>query len=74
MMLDDCKDLSGVLTGIADALKPNGRLLLSMNNPYALAARGKVDDYFASGRSPRPSAPTAPRSKSPSTTGPSSSG
>ena len=48
MMLDDCKDLAGVLTGIADALKPNGRLLLSMNNPYALAARGKVDHYFAS--------------------------
>ena len=49
MMLDDCEDLAGVLTGIADALKPNGRLLLSMNNPYALAARGKVVGYFASG-------------------------
>jgi len=49
MMLDDCQDLAGVLCGIADALKPEGRLLLSMNNPYALVARGKVDDYFASG-------------------------
>ena len=49
MMLDDCEDLAGVLCGIADALKPRGRLLLSMNNPYALVARGKVDDYFASG-------------------------
>ena len=49
MMLDDCEDLAGVLGGIADALRPGGRLLLSMNNPYALAARGKVDDYFASG-------------------------
>ncbi|MDE2903591.1 MAG: class I SAM-dependent methyltransferase [Chloroflexota bacterium] len=49
MMLDDCEDLAGVLRGIAGTLKPNGRLLLSMNNPYALAARGKVDDYFASG-------------------------
>lgn len=48
MMLDDCEDLAGVLRGIADALKPNGRLLLSMNNPYAVVARGKVDDYFAS--------------------------
>ncbi len=49
MMLDDCEDLTGVLSGIADALKPEGRLLLSMNNPYALAARGKVKVYFASG-------------------------
>ena len=48
MMLDDCKDLVGVLGGIADALKPGGRLL-SMNNPYAIVTRGKVDDYFASG-------------------------
>ena len=49
MMLDDCQDLAGVLTTIADALKPNGRLLLSLNNPYALVTRGKVHDYFASG-------------------------
>ncbi|MDE2868699.1 MAG: methyltransferase domain-containing protein [Chloroflexota bacterium] len=49
MMLDDCQDLAGVLRGIAGALKPNGRLLLSMNNPYALVTRGKVHDYFASG-------------------------
>ncbi|MCY3958205.1 MAG: class I SAM-dependent methyltransferase [Chloroflexi bacterium] len=49
MMLDDCEDLAGVLRGIADALKPNGRLLLSMNNPYAVVARGKVHDYFATG-------------------------
>ena len=49
MMLDDCEDLAGVLGGIADALKPGGRLLLSMNNPYAIVTRGKVDDYFASG-------------------------
>lgn len=49
MVLDDCRDLGAVLATIADALKPNGRLLLSMNNPYALVARGKVDDYFASG-------------------------
>ena len=49
MMLDDCEDLAGVLGGTAGALKPGGRLLLSMNNPYALAARGKVNDYFESG-------------------------
>ena len=49
MMLDDCEDLAGVLCGIADALNPGGRLLLSMNNPYAIVTRGKVDDYFASG-------------------------
>ena len=49
MMLDDCEDLAGVLCGIAGALKPDGRLLLSMNNPYALVTRGKVHHYFASG-------------------------
>lgn len=49
MMLDDCEDLVGVLRGIAGTLKPAGRLLLSMNNPYALVVRGKVHDYFASG-------------------------
>ena len=49
MMLDDCQDLAGVLTAISDALKPHGRLLLSLNNPYALVTRGKVHDYFATG-------------------------
>ena len=49
MVLEDCEDLVGVLAAIADALKPGGRLLLSLNNPYAVAARGKVDDYFRSG-------------------------
>ena len=34
---------------LADALKSDGRLLLSLNNPYAIVTRGKVDDYFASG-------------------------
>ena len=49
MVLDDCKDLASVLCTLADVLKPNGRLFLSLNNPYALVARGKVDDYFVSG-------------------------
>lgn len=49
MVLEDCEDHVGVLAALADALKPDGRLLLSLNNPYAVAARGKVDDYFRSG-------------------------
>ena len=49
MVLDDCGDLAGVLAAIADALKPNACLLLSLNNPYALVTRGKVHDYFATG-------------------------
>lgn len=48
MVLEDCEDHVGVLATIADALRPDGRLLLSLNNPYAVAARGKVDDYFRS--------------------------
>ena len=49
MMLDDCEDLAGVFATLAYALKADGRLLLSLNNPYAIVTRGKVDDYFASG-------------------------
>jgi len=49
MVLEDCEDHVGVLAAIAGALKPGGRFLLSLNNPYAVAARGKVDDYFSSG-------------------------
>ncbi|MCY4112702.1 MAG: class I SAM-dependent methyltransferase [Chloroflexi bacterium] len=49
MVLEDCEDHVGVLGAIADALEPGGRFLLSLNNPYAVAARGKVDDYFGSG-------------------------
>ena len=49
MVLDDCQDLAAVFTTLADALKPNGRLLLSLNNPYAIVTRGKVHHYFASG-------------------------
>ena len=49
MVLEDCENLMGVLAAIADALKPGGRLLVSLNNPYAVAARGKVDDYFLAG-------------------------
>lgn len=49
MVLEDCEDHVGVLAAIADALEPDGRLLLSLNNPYAVAARGKVDDYFRPG-------------------------
>lgn len=49
MVLDDCHDHTAVLAAIANTLKPTGRLLASLNNPYALVPRGKVDDYFASG-------------------------
>ena len=49
MVLEDCEDFVGVLAAIAEALKADGRLLVSLNNPYALAARGKVDDYFSAG-------------------------
>jgi len=49
MVLEDCEDHVGVLAGIAEALNTDGRLLVSLNNPYAVAARGKIDDYFRSG-------------------------
>lgn len=46
-VLNDVYDYRGFLTTLASVLKPAGRLVLLMNNPYSLVVRGHVTDYFA---------------------------
>ena len=48
-VLDGVADHTGLLRTVGDALKPGGRLLLSLNNPYSAVKRGKLETYFASG-------------------------
>jgi 2-polyprenyl-3-methyl-5-hydroxy-6-metoxy-1,4-benzoquinol methylase len=50
-VLNDVYDYQGFLTTLSAALKPGGRLVIFMNNPYSLVVRGHITDYFtASGQ------------------------
>ena len=49
MVLDGVADYRGLLRTVSEVLTPTGRLLLSLNNPYSVVNRGKLDTYFASG-------------------------
>lgn len=49
-VLDDVYDYTGFLSTLHSVLKPGGRLVLTMNNPYSLVVRGHVHDYFATGK------------------------
>jgi 2-polyprenyl-3-methyl-5-hydroxy-6-metoxy-1,4-benzoquinol methylase len=46
-VLNDVHDYRGFLTTLGSALKPAGRLVIFMNNPYSLVVRSHVTDYFA---------------------------
>jgi 2-polyprenyl-3-methyl-5-hydroxy-6-metoxy-1,4-benzoquinol methylase len=46
-VLNDVYDYRGFLATLASALKPAGRLVLFLNNPYSLVVRSHVTDYFA---------------------------
>jgi SAM-dependent methyltransferase len=46
-VLNDVYDYQGFLTTLSAALKPGGRLVIFMNNPYSLALRGHITDYFS---------------------------
>lgn len=46
-VLNDVYDYRGFLTTLGSVLKPGGRLVLLMNNPYSLVVRNHVTDYFA---------------------------
>jgi len=46
-VLNDVYDYQGFLTTLSAALKPAGRLVIFMNNPYSLVVRNHVTDYFA---------------------------
>lgn len=46
-VLNDVYDYQGFLTTLSTSLKPGGRLVIFMNNPYSLVVRNHVTDYFA---------------------------
>jgi 2-polyprenyl-3-methyl-5-hydroxy-6-metoxy-1,4-benzoquinol methylase len=48
-VLNDIYDYRGFLTTLGTVLKPGGRLVLFMNNPYSFVIRNFVTDYFAPG-------------------------
>jgi 2-polyprenyl-3-methyl-5-hydroxy-6-metoxy-1,4-benzoquinol methylase len=49
LVLNDVHDHHGFAATLAAALKPGGRLVLALNNPYSYVVRKHVPDYFASG-------------------------
>lgn len=49
LVLNDLPDYAGFLATLGDVLRPGGRIVLSMNNPYSAVAREKVTSYFDSG-------------------------
>lgn len=48
LVLNDVPDYQGFIGTLAALLKPGGRIVLSMNNPYSAVFRQKVDNYFDS--------------------------
>ena len=51
MVLNDVPHCGGFVRTLAASLKPGGRAVLSMNNPYSYVIRKQVPDYFESGYS-----------------------
>lgn len=49
LVLNDVHDHRGFAATLGAALKPGGRLVLALNNPYSYVVRKHVPDYFASG-------------------------
>lgn len=48
MVLNDVPDYTGFIATMSSVLKPQGRMVLSMNNPYSALYREKVKNYFDS--------------------------
>lgn len=48
LVLNDVPDYRGFITTLGASLKPNGRFVLSLNNPYSALLREKVENYFDS--------------------------
>ena len=48
LVLNDVPDYRGFITTLSSVLKPHGRLVVSLNNPYSALLREKVENYFAS--------------------------
>ena len=49
LVIEHVEHFRGFIDTISASLKPGGRFLLSMTNPYSAVYRGKVPDYFESG-------------------------
>jgi 2-polyprenyl-3-methyl-5-hydroxy-6-metoxy-1,4-benzoquinol methylase len=49
LVLNDVADYRGFAATLARSLRPGGRLVLALNNPYGAVIRGHVQDYFATG-------------------------
>lgn len=49
LVLNDVHDHRGFIATLAAVLKPGGRLVLALNNPYSYVVRNHVADYFDSG-------------------------
>ncbi len=49
LVLNDVCDYEGFVSTIAAVLKPGGRVVLAMNNPYSYVVRKHISDYFDTG-------------------------
>ena len=49
LALNDVADYQGFCATLAAVLKPGGRAVLSLNNPYSYVVRKHITDYFAPG-------------------------
>lgn len=49
LVINDVYDYRGFITTLSTVVKPGGRLVLVMNNPYSFAVRGHIKNYFDSG-------------------------
>jgi ubiquinone/menaquinone biosynthesis C-methylase UbiE len=49
LVLNDIYDYKGFIATLASVLKPGGRLVVAMNNPYSYVVREHLSDYFDSG-------------------------
>ena len=50
LALNDVYGYQGLFTTLASFIRPGGRFVLSMNNPYSYLVRGSVTNYFDSGQ------------------------
>jgi len=49
-VLNDVFDYRGFLSTLGSVARPEGRMVLSMNNPYSFVLRSHITDYFDSGK------------------------
>lgn len=49
LVMNDVPDYQGFLKTLGATIKPGGRLVFSMNNPYSFVMRSHITDYFDTG-------------------------